>query len=136
MSRRFVFAMTLATLAICTVPQAANACRTTSSETYVFLEQAPAFVPEDAELFEVEVPENLGPGWSGWQPRKVHILQRTPRQWGFDKLMLDPGLQTSCSRWGVTTGTAYVVGKLKREADGSYSLAAIQMRSRTFWLPR
>ncbi|MEP9359382.1 hypothetical protein [Sphingomonas sp. KR3-1] len=130
MRKLLSFAMVSAAPLFCLWVQPAFACRTAIQTAYVFLNEAPAFVPEGQVLLRVKV--DIGDG--AWKPVTAQVLEPGRRRWKFDTVIIDPGMRSSCSQWGESKRVVYVVGALQLDEKGVYTLRATQMVKRGMWV--
>ena len=125
MTGRFL-ALALAALSFVALP--AHACIDSSNETYVFFDTPPASVPIGIMVVKVLAREIEGGG-------TVDILAPVDGLRGEQKIDVDPGFWTGCSRWGRLGGPAYIVGMLRRASGGRVVLEALQLRRRYAHFP-
>jgi hypothetical protein len=110
---------------ICAAP--AHACVSASLETYVLLASLPAPLPKGALSVKVWVSlqaANTAEAKGGLVEAEVRDATSVGDA---DRIYIDPGQWSSCSRWGLLNADAYVVGFMTRLPSGKIVLRAVQM---------
>jgi len=106
--------LSAALVAMLSLAGPAEACRSPDSEDHIFLAYRPARLPDGLQLLKVQVdrPDRIEDGFPEFVP--VIVLEGGPEFRRGEKLQVKVNLGSSCTRWGVVAGTAFVVGRIRR----------------------
>ena len=103
----------------------AVACLAPNFERWVFVEQRPVEIPSGLTLVRVDVPASI----ETWGMIELTVLEGdVPLRVG-SRLLISPGIDSSCSRWGAVGRRAYALGVITFDEDGRGFFAAIQQRN-------